>query len=39
MQIKLNVDFQEALGAIKGGGGVPKISDKKCPSGEWGTCN
>ena len=28
MQIKLNVDFQEALGAIKGGKGYPKLVTK-----------
>ena len=46
MQIKLNVDFQVTLGAIKKWrhqgsgvwGGVPKISDKKWHKGEWGTC-
>ena len=43
MQIKLNIDFQVALGAIRKwrhqgrGEGVPKISNKNEYREEWGT--
>ena len=44
MQIKLNVDFQVVLTAIKKWRhqdteeGVPKISERKWRRGEWDTC-